>query len=175
MIAGELGLSLDQALAFEKRHGPDFQFIYKPGLAYEHIDLNLDNPILADVRVRQALLYAARPPEAISTAALQGKQPVANTSVNPLDWVYSPRRAEVYRYDLAKAKALLEQAGWSELRRRHPAQCQGRATDASTLMTTAGNRTRELVEQVLQSQWRKVGVDMRASGISRRGCFSARR
>jgi peptide/nickel transport system substrate-binding protein len=28
-------------------------------------------------------------------------------------------------------------------------------------MTTAGNRTRELVEQVLQSQWREVGIDAR--------------
>jgi peptide/nickel transport system substrate-binding protein len=29
------------------------------------------------------------------------------------------------------------------------------------LMTTAGNRTRELVEQVLQSQWRRLGIDVR--------------
>ena len=29
------------------------------------------------------------------------------------------------------------------------------------LMTTAGNRSRELVEQVLQSQWRQAGVDIR--------------
>ena len=28
-------------------------------------------------------------------------------------------------------------------------------------MTTAGNRTRELVEQVLQSQWKQVGIDVR--------------
>jgi peptide/nickel transport system substrate-binding protein len=29
------------------------------------------------------------------------------------------------------------------------------------LMTTAGNRTRELVQQVLQSQWREAGVEIR--------------
>src|SRR3546814_9377895 len=46
MIAGELGLTLDQALAFEKRHGDDYQVIYEPSLLYEHIDLMLDNPIL---------------------------------------------------------------------------------------------------------------------------------
>jgi peptide/nickel transport system substrate-binding protein len=28
-------------------------------------------------------------------------------------------------------------------------------------MTTAGNRVREMVEQVIQSQWRKIGVDAR--------------
>ena len=44
MIAGELGLPLDEALAFEKRHGDAFQIIYKPGLVYEHVDLNLGRP-----------------------------------------------------------------------------------------------------------------------------------
>src|SRR5690606_21117519 len=29
------------------------------------------------------------------------------------------------------------------------------------LMTTAGNRSRELVEQVAQSQWRALGIDVR--------------
>ena len=28
-------------------------------------------------------------------------------------------------------------------------------------MTTAGNKTRELIQQVLQSQWRKIGIDAR--------------
>ncbi|HLJ63706.1 MAG TPA: ABC transporter substrate-binding protein, partial [Stellaceae bacterium] len=56
MVAGELGFSLDQALGFEARHGKDFTILYKPGLTYEHIDLNLDHPILKDRRVRQALL-----------------------------------------------------------------------------------------------------------------------
>ncbi|PPR66457.1 MAG: putative D,D-dipeptide-binding periplasmic protein DdpA, partial [Alphaproteobacteria bacterium MarineAlpha3_Bin1] len=56
MIAGELGLSIDQALAFEKRQRGKFNITYKPGLVYEHLDLNLDNPILKDIRVRRALI-----------------------------------------------------------------------------------------------------------------------
>src|SRR6185369_10170941 len=55
-ILGELGLSLDQALAFEKRNGDRFDYIYKNSLIYEHIDLNLDNKLLQDKRVRQALM-----------------------------------------------------------------------------------------------------------------------
>ena len=31
---------------------------------------------------------------------------------------------------------------------------------ALELMTTAGNRTRELVQQVLQSQWKRMGIDV---------------
>ena len=56
MIAGELGLPLDEGLAFAKRHGDAFQILYKPGLVYEHIDLNLGRPALADLQVREALI-----------------------------------------------------------------------------------------------------------------------
>ena len=158
MIAGELGLTIDQALAFEKRHGRDFQIVYKPGLVYEHVDLNLDNPILADRRVRQALLMGLDR-EALCEQLFEGRQAVADTGVNPLDWVYSDEVPK-YREDLAAAGALLDQAGWGELQDgvRHNAAGQPLTLE---LMTTAGSRTRELVEQVLQSQWQRLGIDVR--------------
>ena len=101
MIAGELGLTIDQALAFEQRHGDRFQIVYEPGLTYEHIDLNLDNPILADLRVRKALIMGLDR-EALSQQLFEGRQPVAHTSVNPLDWVHSDEVPR-YREDLAAA------------------------------------------------------------------------
>src|SRR5690606_27349718 len=158
MIAGELGLTIDQALAFEKRHGDRFQIVYEPGLTYEHIDLNLDNPILADVRVRKALLMGLDR-EALNEQLFGGRQPVAHTSVNPLDWVHDddvPR----YEEDLDAAAALLNEAGWDQIRGgvRHNAAGEPLRLE---LMTTAGNRTRELVQQVLQSQWQRIGVDVR--------------
>ena len=57
-IAGELGLSVNQAMAFENQASERFRFEYKPGLIYEHIDVNLDIPTLQDLRVRQALMYS---------------------------------------------------------------------------------------------------------------------
>jgi len=158
MIAGELGLSIDQALAFEQRHGDQYAILYKPGLIYEHIDINLDNPILQDRRVRQALVQAIDR-EAISQKLFGGRQPVAHTNVNPLDWVYAedgPR----YPYDPDKAAALLDEAGWSNLRHGIRYNTTGEPLRLE-IMTTAGNRSRELVQQVLQSQWKQLGVDVR--------------
>ncbi len=158
MIPGELGLTIDQALAFEKRHGRDFQIAYKPGLVYEHVDLNLDNPVLADRRVRQALLMGLDR-EALCQQLFEGRQAVADTSVNPLDWVYS-KDVPKYHEDLAAAGALLDAAGWSDLRGGVRYNAAGEPLRLE-LMTTAGDRTRELVEQVLQSQWKRLGIDIR--------------
>jgi peptide/nickel transport system substrate-binding protein len=157
-VAGELGLSLEQVLAMEERHKDRFRFLYKAGLIYEHIDVNLEHPILKDKRVRQALLLAIDR-DSISTQLFKGKQPVAHSNVNPLDWI-ADAGIKKYPFDAEAAKKLLDEAGWSEIRGgvRHN-KAGERLT--FTIMTTAGNRTRELVQQVLQQQWRRIGVDAR--------------
>jgi len=168
MIAGELGLELDQALAFEKRHRDRYKVIFKPGLIYEHIDNNLDNPILADRRVRQALLYGADR-KLLTDQLFAGHQPVADSFMSPLDWAYSDAVPH-YPYDPKKAAALLDEAGWrmgaGGLRRN----AKGEVLRLE-LLTTAGNRTRELVQQVLQSQWRQLGIDVRLGGEPARVFF----
>ncbi len=157
-VLGELGLSLDQALAFEKRHKDRYNVVYKPALIYEHIDVMLDNPLLADRRVRQAMLMAIDR-KAISDKLFEGKQPVAHSGVNPLDPMYSPT-ARHYGYDPAAARKLLDEAGFKEIRSgvRHNAAGERFSIE---ITTTAGNRVRELVAQVIQSQLRQVGIELR--------------
>jgi peptide/nickel transport system substrate-binding protein len=168
MVAGELGPSLDEGLAFDKRHGSAFQIIYKPGLVFEHVDLNLGVPALSDRRVRQALLLGLDR-EAISRSLFAGRQPVADSFVNPLDRGFSTATPQ-YRHDPKRAAALLDEAGW---RLDAGGVRRNAAGEALTLelKTTAGNRTRELVEQVLQSQWRKIGVDVRLKNEPARVLF----
>lgn len=157
MISGELGIAVDQAQDFENRHGDDYRFLYKSGLVYEHIDLKLENPILSDVRVRQALLHGIDR-AAISEQLFKGVQPVAHGNVNPLDTWYDPEVPK-YAYDPDRAAALLEEAGWT------PGPDGIRMKDGERLVldfqTTAQNKTRELVQQFLQDQWRAVGVETR--------------
>ncbi len=157
-IAGELGLTIEQVLALEAKHKDKYRFLYKPSLAYEHLTPNLDHPILADKRVRQALLLALDR-EAIVKQLFNGRQPVAHTSVNPLDWMVTDTIRK-YPFDPGRAKALLEEAGWKAGPGGMRQNEKGEKLTFS-LMTTAGNRSRELVQQVLQSQWRQVGVDAR--------------
>ncbi len=158
MIAGEVGLPLDEALDFAKRHGSDFNFIYKPGLTFEHVDCNLDNPVLADARVREALLLGLDRATIVQTL-FAGKQAVADSFVEPQDAGFT---ADVpkYPYDPARAKQLLEDAGWHAQPAGPRKNADGKILSLE-LTTTAGNQSRELVEQVLQSQWKEIGVDIR--------------
>lgn len=157
MIAGESGLAIDQAIAFEKRHGDSYTVLYKPGLIYEHLDVMLSNPILSDLRVRRALLHAVDR-EAINERLFAGKQPTATGSVNPLDWTYTTDGVPTYPYDPERAMALLEEAGWTPGPAGERVNGAGEKLSVS-LMTTAGNRTRELVQQVLADYWKRVGVE----------------
>ena len=156
-VAGELGFSLDQALSFERRHSEKFTFVYKPGLFYEHIDINLDNPIVQDKRVRQALLQALDR-ELLVTQLFGGHQPVAHSNVNPLDRVYAAD-TKTYPYDPDRAAALLDEAGWTRAGKSTRTNDRGERLTLQ-LMSTAGNKARELVQQVLQSQWGAVGIDV---------------
>ena len=155
-VAGELGFSIEQALSFERRNPDQYTYLYKPGLIYEHIDINLDNPILADARVRAALLYALDRQQ-LTDELFGGQQPVAHSNINPLDRVFSAA-VPVYEYDPARAESLLAEAGWTELRDGVRHNAAGEKLSFA-LMTTAGSRSRELVQQVLQSQWSEVGVE----------------
>lgn len=157
-VLGELGLSLDQALAFEKRHKDKYVVIYKPALIYEHIDVNLDNPLLKDRRVRQALLMAIDR-KAINDKLFEGKQPVADSDISPLDPMFS-KAARQYTYDPAAAKKLLDEAGFATIRNGFRVNAAGERF-AIEITTTAGNRIREQVAQVIQSQLRQVGIDLR--------------
>jgi peptide/nickel transport system substrate-binding protein len=110
------------------------------------------------VRVRQALLYGLDR-AAISKQLFDGKQPVADSFVSPLDWI-AAKDIPTYGYDPKKAAALLDAAGWPKGAGGFRANARGERLSFE-LMTTAGNRSRELVEQVLQSQWRALGIDVR--------------
>jgi peptide/nickel transport system substrate-binding protein len=158
MVAGELGLPVEQAAALERRTGTRFRVVYKPGLIYEHLDIQRDNPALADARVRQALLLSADRAQIVARL-FEGRQTLATTSVNPLDPMHDTT-VPIAGFDPARAATLLNAAGWTRgadgLRRNAAGE---RLT--LELMTTAGNRAREAVQQVLQGMWRQAGIEVR--------------
>ncbi|PIS11093.1 MAG: ABC transporter substrate-binding protein [Bdellovibrio sp. CG10_big_fil_rev_8_21_14_0_10_47_8] len=157
-----LGFSFDQALAFEKRVKSEslpFNVSFKPSLTYEHIDLNLDNPLLKDVRVRKALVFAINREDLVK-ALFEGKQTVAIHNLASIDPWYTndPKKIVLYPYSKREASKLLDEAGWKMEKDGY------RHKDGKKLtlqfMSTAGNKIRETVQPYLQAQWKTVGIDV---------------
>ena len=158
MVAGEgVGLTIDQVLALRKQAPDRFNYDFRPSLTYEHIDLKLDSPILSDIKVRRALL-AAIDRQTLVTRLFEGLQPVAATWINPLHPMYDPA-VPVAKFDLPAAKRLLTEAGWTP---GPDGICRNAAGQRLSIEfgTTAGNRLRELQQQVLQNQWKAACVEV---------------
>lgn len=159
-IAGELGLTLDQALAFEKRlkaqRPGQYNVIYKSGLTYEHIDLPLDRAPFDDIRVRRALMHGMNRTQ-INNVVFEGRQPPAVSNINPLDPAFTDD-VTLYPHDPAKAAALLDEAGWKTGKDGYRYNAKGEKLSIH-FATTAGNKSREVIQQAIQSDWKKIGVD----------------
>jgi peptide/nickel transport system substrate-binding protein len=158
MVAGEgIGLTIDQVLALQKQHPNSFHYEFKPSLTYEHIDLKHENKLLGDVRVRRALLMAIDR-QTMVDRLFHGTQPVAATWVNPLSPNYD-EAIPVVKFDLAGARTLLHEAGWTP---GPDGICRDSAGERLSLefTTTAGNRLRELQQQVLQSNLKNACVEV---------------
>ena len=161
-IAGELGLLVDQGLSLEERltktRAGEYDVIYKPSLVFEHMDVNLDNPPLDDVKVRKALLLATDR-KTMTEILFGGHQPVADSMVNPLDEFFASD-VTLYPYAPAKAASLLDEAGWKIKEDGWRYNAKGQKLSVQ-LLSTAGNKTRELVEQAIASDWKKSGIEGR--------------
>ncbi|HLE78717.1 MAG TPA: peptide ABC transporter substrate-binding protein [bacterium] len=142
-----------------ERRNPQVQAHYREALTWERIDFNLDDPWLKDKRVRQAIAYALNRPALADIACSGGRQPVAHTWLAPGHPASNPN-VKKYPFDVARARALLTEAGFTlgpdgVLRDR-----AGKRFEV-TIMTTAGNTVREQIEQVIKDQLKAVGIDLR--------------
>ena len=130
-----------------------------PGNAYEHVTLNQRRfPAFADIRVRRALTHAVDR-DLIVRTILDGLAPVTHGPIQPVSWAYTDDIAR-YPFDPSRARALLDDAGWRD-NNGDGVRERGGQQLAFTLITQAGFVVRESVAQVLQRQFRDVGVDMR--------------
>lgn len=151
-----VGFLFDQGLELAKK-AKDFDVQITEGLVWEHIDFNLDNKYLSDKRLRQAMLYAIDREELVKTL-FSNRQKVAHSWLPPRHYAYW-NGVKKYPCNPQKAKQLLKEAGWSKgadgiLRNNKDEKLH------LILMTTSGNKTREQVEEILQAQWREVGIEI---------------
>jgi peptide/nickel transport system substrate-binding protein len=157
-----VGLDLDQAIAFEKKARAEslpFTFHFVPSVTYEHIDLNLDNPILKDIKVRKALVLSMNREDLVA-ALFDNKQQAAIHSISPKDTWFTkdPKYVTLYPYSKHGAGKLLDEAGWKMGKDGFRRKSDQRLS--LLFQTTAGNKTRELVQVYLQNKWKQIGIEV---------------
>ncbi len=113
---------------------------------------------LADVRVRQALNFATDR-AAIASALFPGLgQPTDQVTV-PGGYGYDASLDQTYPYDVAKAKALLSEAGYP---------------NGFTLrIVTPEYQQLNLMAQALEQQWKQVGVDLQVTDYANANQYNA--
>lgn len=143
-------------IVHQLRNEPELQTVEAPGVDYQYIGLNLQDPALADVRVRQALAYAIDR-QAIVDYLRRGLAAPSIGMLPPTSWAFAPD-AFSFPFDPAKAKALLDDAGFPDADGDGP---QSRLTLTLKVSNIEFNR---LQSSVIQQNLRDVGIalDVRA-------------
>jgi peptide/nickel transport system substrate-binding protein len=166
---GILPLSPAEALSLEGEGRGRIRVLFEPGAFWEHIDFNLDNPLLRDVRIRRAIAHAVNRTE-IAQRVGQGKYLAAHAHV-PLGHPAFTTAAARYPYDPARARSLLAAAGFTPGPDGVVRNAAGERL-ALQLNTTTGIAERELVEEIVQQQLRQVGIDVMIENFPSRIFFS---
>ncbi len=89
---------------------PQLAVASAPGTVVQYLTFNLRDPYLRDVRVRRAIAYAMNRPLIIATL-LRGEARPADSLLPPNHWAYNGNVTH-YPYDPARARSLLEAAGY---------------------------------------------------------------
>ncbi len=134
--------------------------------------LNSQRPPLDDSRVRQALLLATDRP-AIVKAIFGEQSPVAYGPLTAITFGYDPSLANSYAYEPSRARALLDEAGWTDSDGDGLRDRGGQPLVLDAVLMTWGSVPE--VAQLLQSQWAEVGVTMQAQTLTYPAALEAAR
>ena len=159
MISSAAGLGLDQAVIFDKKVKSEslpYSVVFEDGVIYAHIDLNLDSPILTDLKVRKALSISFNKNEMIKSL-LEGRGRPAHHFVTEKDPWFT-NKVENYTYNKREAGRLLEEAGW-KMGARGYREKNGK-TLTLNLLAAAGAKLNEMIEVYLQEKFKAVGVEL---------------
>ena len=95
------------------KENPNLQVLEQEGLNVGYLAMNVKKPPFDNAKVRQAINMAIDK-EAILAAVYQGAGKAAKNPIPPTIWSYDDS-IEAYPYDVEKAKAMLAEAGVSNL------------------------------------------------------------
>lgn len=137
-------LTPDMVLTLAKE--PGLKILRAPGSIYAYVAFNLRDPVLKDVRVRQAIAYAIDRQPLIHYLWRDQAQP-ASSVLPPQSWAFDAN-VQKYGYDPAKARQMLDAAGYPAVN----------GVRFHLTMKTSTEESSRLMASVFQQQLREVGI-----------------
>ena len=137
-------------IVYQLQREPQLEAVESPGTDYQYIGINMRDPILKDLRVRQAIGYAIDR-KAIVDYLRRGLATQAVGILPPVSWAFEPDVLN-FSYDPAKARALLDEAGY-----RDP-DGDGPEPRLRLSMKVSNIEFNRLQSAVIQQNLREVGI-----------------
>ncbi|MBV9573995.1 MAG: ABC transporter substrate-binding protein [Acidobacteriales bacterium] len=142
-----MGSSLTGDLVLALQRQSDLQMLRAPGTVLGYLAFNLRDPILKDVRVRQALACAIDRRPFLEYLSRGFARP-ADSVLPPESWAYSSGVTH-YEYDPGRGRRLLDQAGY---------HAGSSGVRLHLTMKSSTEESTRLLAAVLQQQLRAVGI-----------------
>jgi len=135
-----------------------FEFHHLQDNGYSYLGLKQTDPVLEDVRVRQALLYGMDRQGMVDNI-LNGQGTVMNANIPPFSWAHN-EDLNPYEYDPDTAVELLEEAGWTEIDSDGIRRNEEGGRLEIQVVTSTGNTLREDTLLIAQQELADIGVDL---------------
>jgi len=126
--------------------------------AYTYLGFNLENPMFADRRVRQALAHAVDKGELID-GILLGLGKEATGPFKPGTWQHNPN-VKRYPYDPKRALELLAEAGWRDTNGDGILDRNGQRFEFE-LLVNQGNEVRAKTAEIVQRRLAELGISVK--------------
>jgi len=158
LLAGQADV-IRQVQAYDEKQVEDEGYlIYAPSTrgVNNSVVFRPDNPLVADIRVRRALLHATNADEIVSTL-FSDNYPKATSIIAKTALGYVDLSSRL-SYDIEKAKALLDEAGW-KVGANGLRQKDGQVLELTAYESLPQPQNKETLQLVSQ-QWGKIGVKL---------------
>ena len=146
------------------RSNPDVRIVQQPAFwGYEFYFNMKKRPELGDKKIRQAFAYAIDRNELVSKVQ-RGAGIPGNMGILPDDHIWYNPDQPAYAFDAAKAKALLDEAGWKDTDGDGIRDKDGRKLSYTLSLASGEVRIGELIKARLKD----VGIDIQVKALESR-------
>ncbi|MFJ8256410.1 nickel ABC transporter substrate-binding protein [Peribacillus asahii] len=161
LIYGEGVISLDTFKQLESTG--NYETSVSEPVATRQLVMNTKKEQLSDVRVRQALQYGFNK-QAMVDGITSGVEDKADY-ILPTNFPYTSNiNAQPIDYDVEKAKALLNEAGWKLPKGKNVREKDGKPLEVE-LMYDSAESIQKAMAETLQAEWAALGVKLNIVGV----------